>query len=218
MEPSLDPEDFDSLRAQAHQMVDDMFDHLILLRKQKVWQQMPKPVLEYFEESSPNESTPIESIYKSFADNVIPYASGNLHPGFCGWVQGGGNPVGMLAEFLTAGLNMNCGGRNHVGIKLELQVTEWCRSWFNFDLTAGGAFVTGVQTDSNNVFSVSLNPTCYRQFHGKFYGNSDCKNQSSLYCSSSNWYPTLPKESHSIHVRRCSRMHQTSNGNEWLRE
>ncbi len=53
--------------------------------------------------------------------------------------------MGMLAEFLTAGLNMNCGGRDHVGIKIEQQVTEWAKSWFSFPAEADGIFVTGTR-------------------------------------------------------------------------
>jgi len=33
---------------------------------------------------------------------VLPYAVGNAHPGFMGWVHGGGTPVGMLTEMLAA--------------------------------------------------------------------------------------------------------------------
>jgi hypothetical protein len=35
--------------------------------------------------------------------------------GVRGWVHGGGTPVGMLADMLASGMNMNCGGRDHVG-------------------------------------------------------------------------------------------------------
>ena len=41
---------------------------------------------------------------------------GNLHPGFMGWVQGGGTVAGMLAEMLAGGLNANLGGRDHSAI------------------------------------------------------------------------------------------------------
>ena len=47
-----------------------------------------------------------------FMRDVLPFATGNVHPGFMGWVHGGGTPVGMLAEMLAAGLNANLGGRD----------------------------------------------------------------------------------------------------------
>ncbi len=51
--------------------------------------------------------SPAEAVYQDFRALVQPYATGNLHPRFMGWVHGGGNPVGMLAELLAAGLNAN---------------------------------------------------------------------------------------------------------------
>ena len=40
----------------------------------------------------------LEQAHATFMADVLPYAGGNLHPGFMGWVQGAGTPVGMLAE------------------------------------------------------------------------------------------------------------------------
>src|SRR5262249_16490037 len=63
--------------------------------------------------------------------------------GFMGWVHGGGNPTGVLAEMLAAGLNANLGGRDHVPVEVERQVTHWARQLFQFPETATGLFVTG---------------------------------------------------------------------------
>ena len=60
-----------------------------------------------------------------------------------GWVHGAGTPVGMLAEMLAAGLNANCGGRNHIGIDVERQMTRWFAEAFGFPRDASGVFVTG---------------------------------------------------------------------------
>lgn len=60
-----------------------------------------------------------------------------------GWVQGGGNAVGMLAEMLAATLNANCGGRDHAPIEVERQITHWARQMFDFPEAASGLFVTG---------------------------------------------------------------------------
>ncbi len=60
-----------------------------------------------------------------------------------GWVQGGGTPVGMLAEMLAAGMNANVGGRDHMAIEVERQMIAWTRDLFGFPDTAGGLFVTG---------------------------------------------------------------------------
>ena len=51
--------------------------------------------------------------------------------------------VGMLADMLAAGLNANLGGRDHMPIEVERQVTRWVRELFGFPDTATGLFVTG---------------------------------------------------------------------------
>ena len=84
-----------------------------------------------------------EAIYQDYLSLVEPYAGGNRHPGFMGWVQGAGAPIGALAEMLAAGLNMNCGGRDHVGVALEGQIALWVRQWFGFPDTSAGLFTTG---------------------------------------------------------------------------
>jgi aromatic-L-amino-acid decarboxylase len=63
-----------------------------------------------------------------------------------GWVHGGGNVVGMLAEMLAGGLNANLGGRDHVPIEVEHQIVQWTRQMFGFPDTASGLFVTGTST------------------------------------------------------------------------
>ena len=56
----------------------------------------------------------LDEVLADFSSLIRPYATGNLHPLFMGWVHGAGTPVGMIAEMLAAGLNANCGGRNHI--------------------------------------------------------------------------------------------------------
>ena len=43
-EESLDPEDWEAMRALGHRMVDDMLDHLIELRERPAWQHAPQDV------------------------------------------------------------------------------------------------------------------------------------------------------------------------------
>lgn len=82
-------------------------------------------------------------MHAAFLQQVLPYSTGNLHPGFMGWVHGGGNLAGMLGEMLAGGLNANLGGRDHAPIEVERQILRWVRLWFGFPETASGLFVTG---------------------------------------------------------------------------
>ncbi len=140
---SLDPVDWGDLRRDGHRMLDDMFDHMETLRKQPVWRAPPPDRLSGICEALPREPMPLADVHAQFMRSILPYSSGNAHPGFMGWVQGGGTPVGMLAEMLAAGMNANLGGRDHMAIEVERQMVAWTRDLFGFPGSASGLFVTG---------------------------------------------------------------------------
>src|SRR5262249_13661188 len=75
--------------------------------------------------------------------DVVPYTVGNAHPGFMGWVHGGGNVMGVLAEIWAAGLNANLGGRDQAPVEMERQVIRWAAEMLGFPVDAGGVLVTG---------------------------------------------------------------------------
>ncbi|MGZ5006650.1 MAG: pyridoxal phosphate-dependent decarboxylase family protein [Methylobacter sp.] len=140
---TLDPSDWNAFRAQGHRMLDDMIDYLEHVRDRPVWQAMPEQVRQSFRQVLDDGEHDLESAHTVFIKDVLPYALGNVHPGFMGWVHGGGTPVGMLAEMLAAGLNANLGGRDQAPIEIERQVVQWTRQLFNFPETASGLFITG---------------------------------------------------------------------------
>ena len=143
---TLDPQNWDEIRAQGHRMLDDMFDYAENIRERPVWSPIPDEARARFRASLPQAPTGLDQVYREFADFVVPYATGNVHPGFMGWVHGGGTAVGMLAEMLAAGLNANLGGRDHMPIEVERQIVEWMRSMFGLPEGASGIFVTGTST------------------------------------------------------------------------
>ena len=142
-EPNLDPENWDALRRQAHQMLDDTLDYIADIRERPVWRPIPVEERERFRAGLPEEPTALSEVYQEFAEHVLPYAAGNVHPGFMGWVQGGGTAVGMLAEMLAGGLNANLGGRDHMPVEVERQIVKWVREFLGFPESATGLFVTG---------------------------------------------------------------------------
>jgi aromatic-L-amino-acid decarboxylase len=140
---TLDPQDWTTLRAQGHRMLDDMIDYVAGIRERPVWQPIPDQVRAQFQAPLPHGPSELADVYRQFSEFVVPYANGNVHPGFMGWVHGGGSAVGMLAEMLAAGLNANLGGRDHMPIDVERQVVEWTRQMFGLPVGASGIFVTG---------------------------------------------------------------------------
>jgi glutamate/tyrosine decarboxylase-like PLP-dependent enzyme len=143
---TLDPVDWRSARVQAHRMLDDIFDYVEDIRERPVWQPIPDSVRARFRDAVPADPSSLASVHDDFLQNILPFATGNTHPGFMGWVHGGGNVPGMLAEMLAAGLNANLGGRDHVPIEVERQVVHWMRELFGFPDSATGLFLTGSST------------------------------------------------------------------------
>lgn len=165
---TLDPQDWDDLRAQGHRMLDDMLDYVADIRERSVWQPIPDEVRGRFRAGLPVKPSGLDEVYREFADFIVPYATGNVHPGFMGWVHGGGSPVGMLAEMLAAGLNANLGGRDHIPVEVEGQVVEWTRQIFDFPREASGIFVTG--TSMANLMAVLVARTAVLGQDGRQHG------------------------------------------------
>ena len=140
---SLDPTDWASARTDGHRMLDELFDHLQGLRDQPVWRPIPAQVRARHHADLPTSPGSLSEAHETFKSDVLAYGGGNLHPGFMGWVQGAGTPVGVLAEMLAAGLNGNLGGRDHMPIAIEQEVVGWMRALFRFPETATGLMVTG---------------------------------------------------------------------------
>jgi aromatic-L-amino-acid decarboxylase len=140
---TLDPSDWENFRSQAHCMLDDILDFTRDIRHRPVWQPIPEDVRQRFREVIPRKPTDLAEIHQEFMQYILPNAVGNTHPGFMGWVHGGGTPVGMLAEMLAAGLNANLGGRDQIPIEVERQVTCWMQQIFGFPDSSSGLFVTG---------------------------------------------------------------------------
>jgi len=133
-------------------MLDDILDYTETIRNRPVWQPIPHETRASFRKPLPRGPADLASIHHTFMNDILPYAVGNAHPGFMGWVHGGGTPVGLLAEMLAAGLNANLGGRDQIPIEVERQVVGWVRELFGFPETASGLFVTG--TSMANLIAV----------------------------------------------------------------
>lgn len=143
MEETLDPRDWDELRALGHQIVDDMFAHMQSLREQPTWQPFPENALEQIGGALPLDEGDVLQVYENFKENILPYPNGNLHPRFWGWVQGTGTPLGVLSELLAATMNPNVGGGNHAAAHVETQVLDWLKEIFEFPRKASGLLVSG---------------------------------------------------------------------------
>src|SRR5665648_1003586 len=86
---NLDPADWPSARAQGHRMLDDILDYIENIRERPVWQPIPDSVRERFHAGVPTGPPDLAAVHDEFMCDILPFATGNTHPGFMGWVHGG---------------------------------------------------------------------------------------------------------------------------------
>ena len=140
---TLDPADWDALRELAHRMVDDAISYLEGVRDRPVWQPVPATVTEVLSTPAPRAPSSLDAVYQEFADVILPYPMGNIHPRFWGWYMGAGTVTGALADFWAAIMNSNLGGGHHAPGQVESQVVDWIKSWVQFPAEAGGLLTSG---------------------------------------------------------------------------
>ena len=79
-EETLDPEDWESMRALGHRMVDDMMDYMQSVRERPVWQHAPDQIKAHFAAPLPLDPQPPDEVYEEFLQYVLPYPIGNITP------------------------------------------------------------------------------------------------------------------------------------------
>jgi len=121
---SLDPADWATLRASAHAVLDASLDKLEAASEGRVWTPVPDDLKEALRAPVPPEDGLAHGELCERLLALLPYGPGNTHPRFFGWVHGSGSPGGVLPELVGAAMNANCGGRDHVGIYVERQVSS----------------------------------------------------------------------------------------------
>jgi glutamate/tyrosine decarboxylase-like PLP-dependent enzyme len=96
-----------------------------------------------FDEPVPEEGQPFEQVLAFVREHVLPYPMGNSHPRFYGFINASADPVGILADFLAAGMNSNCWGGDHAAIHVEERVLGWLAEMLGYPPSAQGILVSG---------------------------------------------------------------------------
>ncbi|MEO0815733.1 MAG: pyridoxal-dependent decarboxylase [Pseudomonadota bacterium] len=120
-------------------MLDRALDHMQGSGTGRVWTPVPETLSTELDVPLPREPSAPDAL---LAD-IMPHGVGNTHPRFFGWVHGAGTPAQMLPAMVEAAMNANCGGRDHVGLRVERQVISWMTELFGFPSGAGGLVVSG---------------------------------------------------------------------------
>jgi len=156
-EKSLDPDDWAEVARVFHAAVDVCLAHVQNGRSRPVWRPTPEAVQQRFREPLPRDGQPLEDLFSTFEEDILPFGTGNTHPRFWGWVHGSGNIAGALGEMLAAFMNCNAGGRDHIATYVERQVLDWCKEIFAFPQTAGGILTSGTSMGTLIALAVARN-------------------------------------------------------------
>jgi aromatic-L-amino-acid/L-tryptophan decarboxylase len=181
-EETLDPEDWKSMRALGHRMLDEALDYIETLRDNRVWQHAPPRVKAHFSGPPPRDPQSPEAVYQEYVDNILPYQFGNSHPRFWGWVAGSGTVMGMYAEMLAASTDAISGAFAYISNNyVELQVIDWCKELLGFPSTASGILTSGCS--ASNLIGLAVARNTMAGFDLRSRGVRNAPRQMTLYCS-----------------------------------
>lgn len=142
-EDGLDPQDWEALRELGRRMVDDVVEYHRGVGDRPAWRPVPAASRAAIDRPLPREGIGEEAAYGEFAEHVLPYPYGNIHPRHWGWVNGTGTTFGAFAEMLAAAMNSNCWGGEHASTWVEARVLDWLKELVGFPASGSGVLLSG---------------------------------------------------------------------------
>ena len=135
--------DVEEFRRAGHALVDAVADHLAALPARGVWQPMPEQLrAELLSLPLPDGPAGLEPLVGRMAGDVLPYAMGNGHPAFFGWVNPPPSLAGVLASFAAAAMNPSVVSGDHADVYLERAVVRWLAELVGYPHAPGGGLLT----------------------------------------------------------------------------
>lgn len=178
---TLDPENWDEIRALGHQIIDDLVDYWKGIREEPIWKPIPEEVKSTFKDSLPeNGKNPME-VYSEFKTNIFSYNKGNVHPRFFAWIQGTGNPMGVWGDLLASGMNPNVTIGEHAPLYVDQQVVNWCKEMMGFPEDSSGILVSGGSMANITALTVARNS--FADLNIRSRGLQEISSKMRLYCS-----------------------------------
>jgi len=138
----LDPQDWAAFQVETTQLLSDCLDRLKAARDLP-WKLPPEDLRATVALADVEAPHPVAEVYDRMRRDIMPYATGNTHPGFFGWVHGTGSAIGVAADMVAATMNANCGGRDHGAMQVEAAVIDWAVGLAGMPEDAFGLLTTG---------------------------------------------------------------------------
>lgn len=182
VETTLDPSDWESIRALGHRIIDDTLDYLQTLRDRPVWRHAPEGLKSHFQGPPPNGPQSPEDVYREYVQCILPYQIGNNHPRFWGWVAGTGTVMGMFAELLAAATDAVGGSFSYLANNyVEMQVLDWCKALLGYPQGASGLLTSGCS--ASNLIALAVARNTRSGFDVRAQGLPAARQPLTVYCS-----------------------------------
>jgi glutamate/tyrosine decarboxylase-like PLP-dependent enzyme len=135
--------DLDEFRSTGHALVDAIADHLGALAGGPVWQPVPDELREQMLSLPlPDGPSGMGSLAETMVRDVLPYAMGNGHPAFFGWVNPPPSLAGVLASLTAAAMNPSVVSGDHADVHLERTVVRWLGELVGYPHAPGAGLLT----------------------------------------------------------------------------
>jgi aromatic-L-amino-acid decarboxylase len=135
--------DLDEFRRAGHALVDAVADHLAALPSGSVWQPLPDDLrAELLSLPLPSGPTDLGPLAAAMVSDVLPYAMGNGHPAFFGWVNPPPSLAGVLASLAAAAMNPSVVSGDHADVHLERSAVRWLAELVGYPHAPGAGLLT----------------------------------------------------------------------------
>jgi len=135
---------FKSLVNKSRDIIQNWYDHN--LRNTKIYHnKTPKEISKIFEISKNNKAVEPEKVLSLLDKNLITTSNFNPSPNYYGYITGGGNQMGVLAEFIKSALNQNNLKWHSAPANTEIEkiVIKWVAEFIGYNNNCGGVLVSG---------------------------------------------------------------------------
>jgi len=122
----------EEFRRNGHQVVEWIADYLENIRSNRVLPDVqPGDLTDLLPPAAPDFGEPMETILEDFERQIVPATTHWNHPRFMAYFSISGSPPGILAEMLTAALNVNgmLWKSSPAATELEQVTLAWLRRW-----------------------------------------------------------------------------------------
>ncbi len=151
----MSPEEF---RAAGHNVVDWLADFLARPEAVKVLSRArPGELIDRLPASAPDRPESISAIMADFESQIVPALTHWNHPGFMAYFATSSSGPGILAEMLTAGLNVNgILWKTSPGLtELEQVTLDWLRQWLGLPPETFGIIFDTASTSSMHAIAAA---------------------------------------------------------------